>query len=84
MASHARLAGNEAHSRKLVEWLSGSAASLAKRFAVWMDTCADYWAAAALYEEMRGLSDTELRRRGLSRDALAHHACRACDRSAGI
>ena len=39
----------------------------------------DYCAAAAIYDEMRGLSDAELKRRGLSRDTLARDICKACD-----
>jgi hypothetical protein len=36
------------------------------------ETCADYYAAAAVYEQLSGLSDAELSRRGLARDTLAH------------
>jgi hypothetical protein len=39
--------------------------------AVWFRTCADYYNAAAVYEQLSGLSDAELRRRGLSRETLA-------------
>jgi hypothetical protein len=35
------------------------------------ETCADYYAAAAVYEQLSGLSDAELSRRGLARDTLA-------------
>ncbi len=35
--------------------------------------------AAALYEELAGLSDAELQRRGLSRATLARNACTARD-----
>ena len=34
--------------------------------AVWIHTCADYWAAAATYEQLSRLSDADLDRRGLS------------------
>lgn len=34
-------------------------------------TCAAHWAAAAAYEQLSGLSNAELNRRGLSRDTLA-------------
>ena len=47
------------------------------------ETCADYYAAAALYDELSGLSDAELRRRGLSRDTLARDITGACDRTNG-
>lgn len=33
---------------------------------VWINTCADYWAAAAMYEQLSELSDDALRHRGLS------------------
>jgi hypothetical protein len=45
------------------------------------ETCADYYAAAALYDELSGLSDAELHRRGLSRDTLARDITGACDRT---
>ena len=61
------------------DWLK----TLGQRIGAWAVTCADYWSAAALYDELRGLSDAELRRRGLSRDSLARDVCQACDRTAG-
>jgi hypothetical protein len=39
--------------------------------ATWVDTCAEYRAAAAIYEQLSALSDAELARRGLSRATLA-------------
>ena len=57
------------------EWLT----SVGQRVSAWASACADYYSAAALYDELRGLSDAELRRRGLSRDTLARDACQACD-----
>jgi hypothetical protein len=45
----------------------------------WVDTCADHWAAAAMYEQLSTLSDAELARRGLSRATLAHDVRVACD-----
>jgi hypothetical protein len=42
---------------------------------VWMHTCADYWAAAATYEQLSRLSDAGLNRRGLSRMNLARDIC---------
>jgi hypothetical protein len=48
-------------------------------FMVWGKTCADYYAAAVLYERLSGLSDTELNRRGLSRATLARDVRLACD-----
>jgi hypothetical protein len=53
---------------------------LRQRIAACIDTCADYNAAVAIYEELAGLSNAELRRRGLSRDTLARDVCTACDR----
>jgi lipase chaperone LimK len=53
---------------------------LVQRAASWANTYADYYAAAALYEQLRGLSDAELQRRGLSRETLARDACARCDR----
>ena len=46
----------------------------------WLATCADYYEAAALYEEFTALSDAELARRGLNRASLARDVCEACDR----
>ena len=37
----------------------------------WVDTCAEYRAAAAIYEQLSALSNAELARRGLSRATLA-------------
>lgn len=52
--------------------------SLGRHVAVWLRTCADHYAAAAMYEQLSGLSDAELRRRGLSRADLGRHACEVC------
>ncbi len=41
------------------------------RFTAWAKICADYYSAAALYDQLSGLSDAELNRRGLSRATLA-------------
>jgi hypothetical protein len=57
-------------------WARGALA----RIAIWMTTCADYYAAAARYEELSRLSDAELERRGLSRDRLARDLCEAAGR----
>src|SRR5262249_12546603 len=61
------------------EWLK----SAAQRVAAWASACADYYAAASLYDNLRGLSDAELRRRGLSRDTLARDVCQSCDTLGG-
>jgi hypothetical protein len=46
-------------------------ASFGERIAHWIEARADHYAAAAMYEQLSGLSDAELRRRGLSRETLA-------------
>jgi hypothetical protein len=53
--------------------------ALAAYLAAWCETCADYYEAAALYEELSALCDAELQRRGLSRATLARNVCTACD-----
>ncbi len=60
--------------------IAGAMRYAAGWMAEWLEACADYWAAAALYDELRKLSDAELRRRGLSRDELARHAFSSYDR----
>src|SRR5262245_53922871 len=60
---------------------SGWIRSIGLWLAAWTDTCADHWAAAAMYEQLSALSDAELSRRGLSRATLASDACAASDRS---
>jgi hypothetical protein len=46
--------------------------SLVWRVVSWAKHCADQYAAAAMYQQLSGLSDTELTHRGLSRANLAH------------
>jgi hypothetical protein len=53
-----------------------------RHVATWVRTCADYYAAAALYEQLSRLSDAELHRRGLSCEHLGREVCAACDRAA--
>jgi hypothetical protein len=45
--------------------------TLRTRFRTWTQKWADHWAAAAAYEDLSRLSDTQLKNRGLSRDVLA-------------
>jgi hypothetical protein len=76
MTVHDRLFASEVlaankPSAPLVSWIS----SIVWRLMAWVETCADYYAAAAVYEQLSGLSDAELARRGLSRATLAHDAC---------
>ena len=59
--------------------LSTSIKSLAEFFVTWMESCADYWAAATLYDTLRKLSDSELQKRGLSRDTLARDVFHSCN-----
>jgi hypothetical protein len=53
-----------------------------QRIVEYARVCARYHAAARLYEELRGLSDAELQRRGLCRDTIAREICAGFDRSA--
>jgi hypothetical protein len=69
-------------SRRPATSLSSSIRSLARFFTTWASSCADYYAAAAMYEQLSRLSNAELQKRGLSRDTLARDLCRACDRTA--
>ena len=55
--------------------------ALGSQLAAWVGTCADYYQAAALYDELSGLSNAELNRRGLSRATLAFDLSRGCDRT---
>jgi hypothetical protein len=57
-----------------------AAKSLAAKASAWIDTCADYYAAAAIYEHLSKLSEAELNRRGLSRTTLASDIARVCGR----
>jgi hypothetical protein len=59
------LAANEP-TRTLSNWIR----RVGQRIVTWADSCADYYAAAAMYQELSALSDAELTRRGLSRATL--------------
>ena len=48
-------------------WLALVGATLS----AWAKNWADHWAAAAAYDDLSRLSDTQLKHRGLSRDILA-------------
>lgn len=61
--------------------LAGIILPLAKQAADWIATAANYYIAAAVYEQLSKLSDAELRRRGLSRATLARDVCADCDRA---
>jgi len=60
----------------LLNWIG----RLGPRIMTWAVTCADEYAAAAMYEQLSALSDAELMRRGLSRATLAHDVRATCDR----
>jgi hypothetical protein len=62
--------------------LSDFSSSLATRIAGWITTAADYYTAAAVYEQLSRLSDAELQRRGFSRANLARDICEASDSTA--
>jgi hypothetical protein len=55
--------------------------SIGLRLVAWARNCAHYWEAAAMYEQLAALSDTELTRRGLSRATLSQDVRATCDRS---
>ena len=57
--------------------------TLRSHLAAWVETCADYYQAAAVYDEHSGLCDAELHRRGLSRATLGWDLTQACDRTNG-
>ena len=54
--------------------------AMSVRLMAWAKTCSDYYAAAALYDQLSALSEAELTRRGLSRATLARDVCAAYDR----
>ena len=64
------LAGRSRSSEK-PERISGWLQASTTRLCAWVESCADAYAAAALYGELARLSDAELRRRGLARETLA-------------
>ena len=51
------------------------------RIVTWVTTCADYYAAAAMHEQLSKLSNAELERRGLNRATLARDVRDSCDRT---
>jgi hypothetical protein len=55
--------------------------ALRSHLAAWVGTCADYYRAAALYDDLSRLSHAELGRCGLSRATLAWDLSRRCDRT---
>jgi hypothetical protein len=78
------------HSPSDTELLDTSRLSLSTRFgafmtylAAWIETCAAYYKAAALYDQVSGLSDAELHRRGLSRLGKTRKLFRSEQRCSG-
>jgi hypothetical protein len=82
MTFHDQVLGHEAVTGEAAGSMFNSVKSLTKSIASWVQDCADHWAAAALYDSLRGLSDTELHRRGLSRDTLARDVLQSGDHTA--
>jgi hypothetical protein len=62
--------------------LASRITSIAKWVRDYLEEMADLYAAVAMYEQLRRLSDAELRRRGLTRENLASHVL-ALDYRAG-
>jgi len=56
-----------------IERVRDKARDLGARIVEVLDTCANAWAAAGLYEELSRLSDPELERRGIRRADLQRH-----------
>jgi hypothetical protein len=52
-----------------------------RAIADWIAIAANYYTAAAAYEQLSRLPDAELQRRGLSRATLAWDISQACDRA---
>ena len=82
MTTHEQVLSTEAFAEgrpagPLASWIR----SIGGLIAAWADTCADYYAAVAMYKQLSALSDAELMRRGLSRATLANDVRAACERS---
>jgi hypothetical protein len=56
---------------------------LRARLASWVKTCADHYAAAAGYDSLSRLPDTQLKHLGLSREILARDLSGWRDRASG-
>ena len=79
MTSSQQILSNLPSGRATAAQFSSWVKSFLEGWASWLRTCANYWAAASLYDSLRGLSDAELHRRGLSRATLAQDVFRSCD-----
>jgi len=85
MTTHDQILATEAlAATELTRTLSIWIRCVGRRIVTWVDTCADHYAAAAMYEQLSALSDAELARRGLSRATLARDARAACERSSQL
>jgi hypothetical protein len=80
MTTHNQILATTAFAARKPGSRAGWIKSIGIRIATWADTCADGYAAAAMYEQLSALSDAELARRGLSRASLARDVLAACDR----
>src|SRR5262249_23475192 len=81
MTIHDQIVSKEAFglgepTRTLCRWIS----SVGLRIMMWLETCADYYAAAAMYEQLSAPSDAKLSPRRLSRETLGRDVCAACER----
>jgi hypothetical protein len=81
MISQAQPAAEAAAPRTTGTGVSNLFSSVWHAVATWVETAADYHAAAAMYDALRGLSDAELSRRGLSRATLGRDVCAAYERA---
>jgi hypothetical protein len=79
MTFHEQVVVHETIVAETTRSFSSSAKSIAEGFVAWVESCADYWAAAALYDSLRRLSDSELQKRGFSRDSLARDIFHSCN-----
>jgi hypothetical protein len=59
--------------------LAARLSSMVKSIGDYINMMVDFYAAAAIYEQLNRLSDAELYRRGLSRDTLARDVGARCD-----
>jgi hypothetical protein len=84
MAISEHFSGVDVSTTETTASLSSSIKSLARFLVTWANSCADYYAAASMYEQLSRLSNAELHKRGLSRDTLARDLCQSCDRTAGL
>ena len=83
MNKHESFPPVDATSRATTQQRAGRLRTLRTWVTDWFRGCADYYAAAATYEQLSRLSDAELHRRGLSRASLAREVCAAFDKADG-